>query len=92
MIRLQAKEEAAAKEGRTQTPQGCHGRHKESEEPGAVESTLAASLGDSLAVVTAALAVAAAPAGAAGEGTVAVTLTWETGAVYEHGATNYIQG
>lgn len=74
--------------------QGCHGRHKESEEPVAVESTLAASLDDSLAVgiAAAAVAVAATPAGAAGEGTVAVTLTWETGAVYKHGATNYIQG
>lgn len=59
-----------------------------------MESTLAASLEDSLAVVTAAAAatVAAAAAGAAGEGTVAVALTWEAGAVYKHGATNYIQG
>lgn len=69
----------------TQTPQRCHGGHKESEEPVAVESTLGASFDESLALVTAAAAAVA------GEGTVAVTLTWETGAVYKHGATNYIQ-
>lgn len=50
-----------------------------------MKSTLAASLGDCLGVVTA--AVAAMPAGAAGEGTVA--LTWGTGAVYKHVASDY---
>lgn len=44
------------------------------------------SLGDSFGLVTAEVAAmpAAAAAPAAGEGTVAVALTWETGAVYKH--------
>lgn len=54
----------------------CHGGSKDSWG----ESTLVVSLGDSLGLVTA--LVAAVPA--AEEETVAVALTWETGAVYKH--------
>lgn len=59
----------------------------EAEKPVAVGSTLAVSLSDSLGLV--AVAVAAMPRAAAAPaagGTVAGTLTWETGAVYKHAA------
>lgn len=72
------------KQGLKSKPWKSHGDTEECEKP-VVESTLAVSLGDSLGLVTLVAAVpAAAAAPAAGEGAVAETLTWETGAVYKH--------